>query len=365
MGTDRNAKSEQSVRPVEMPAVRTTIVGGRPPGCGKTLGEIPRGIEVLVKKAVVDPAFRKVLLTRHAVAADEIGLALTPQEAMMLDQVPAAQLEAIIARTKVDPSRRGAFLGKAAGVMLAALGASSAFSESGCDSRSRVAEGVRPEPNSAAATVPSKPASWPTGEHVPQGARPDKPLAADVAARLAERADAASRPASQPTSRPTTLPISEGARPDVLPASGGAGARAEYPAMAGVMVGDRDQPLDVAGMTADRPPASRPSSAPASQPSSRPTTGPALSAAEIDSLIKQFDDDNFKVREAAQKKLRDQGIVVLPRLREVLLDKNLSAEARSRVEAVAFALAATTRPAKPEGPDYDGPILIAGIMPIR
>ena len=37
-------------RPQEQEAVRTTIVGGRPPGSGKSVGNIPRGIEVLVKK---------------------------------------------------------------------------------------------------------------------------------------------------------------------------------------------------------------------------------------------------------------------------------------------------------------------------
>ena len=32
-------------RPVEQEAVRTTIVGGRPPGSGKSVGAIPRGID--------------------------------------------------------------------------------------------------------------------------------------------------------------------------------------------------------------------------------------------------------------------------------------------------------------------------------
>ena len=49
-------------RPAEQPAVRTTIVGGRPPGSGHGVGQIPRGIELLVKKASVDPEFRKLLL---------------------------------------------------------------------------------------------------------------------------------------------------------------------------------------------------------------------------------------------------------------------------------------------------------------
>jgi len=110
-------------RPVEREAVRTTIVGGRPPGPGNEVGAIPRGIEVLIKKASVDPEFRKLLLERRAGAAEEIGLALDPAEAAMLASVPAAQLEAIIAQTRVSPMTRAAFLGKAAALMLAALGA--------------------------------------------------------------------------------------------------------------------------------------------------------------------------------------------------------------------------------------------------
>src|SRR5512137_1306017 len=116
--TPMPADDERAVAPrdQEFPAVRTTIVGGRPPGSGQPLGAIPRGVEVLVKKASVDAAFRAVLLARRSAAAGEIGLALTPDEAMMLDIVPAAQLEAIISRTKVDPSKAPAFLGKAAAV---------------------------------------------------------------------------------------------------------------------------------------------------------------------------------------------------------------------------------------------------------
>jgi hypothetical protein len=110
--------------PQEFPAVVTTIVGGRPPGCGKQLGQIPRGIEVLVKKASIDPAFRCRLLASRSAAANEIGLTLQPAEAMMLDLVPAGQLDAIIAQTHVEPSKQPLFLGKAAAVMLAALGAS-------------------------------------------------------------------------------------------------------------------------------------------------------------------------------------------------------------------------------------------------
>ena len=86
------------------------------------INDIPRGIEVLVKKATVDPAFKALLLAERSAAAAEIGLELSETETAILDGVPAAQLEAIIANTTVGPKLRPAFMGRAAAVMLAALG---------------------------------------------------------------------------------------------------------------------------------------------------------------------------------------------------------------------------------------------------
>ncbi len=83
----------------------------------------PQGIEVLVLKAAVDPDFKQILLQQRAAAAEAIGLELTAAEATMLAAVPAAQLEAIIARASVPQEHRRAFLGQAAAAMLAALGA--------------------------------------------------------------------------------------------------------------------------------------------------------------------------------------------------------------------------------------------------
>ncbi len=115
---------------------------------------IGRGVEVLVKKASVDPAFRDLLLEKRADAADEIELALDPAEAMMLDAVTAPQLEAIIARTTVPQEHRRAFLGKAAVAMLATLGAMGTGLAS---AREQQIQGIRP----------SEPTS--------RGARPDRP----------------------------------------------------------------------------------------------------------------------------------------------------------------------------------------------
>jgi hypothetical protein len=127
----------------EQPAVRTTIVGGRPPGPGKGIGSIPRGIEVLVKKAAVDPEFRALLLAERSGAAAEIGLELSETETAMLDGVPEAQLESIIANTTVSSKLRPAFVGRAAAVMLAALGTALV----GChdDPTAPPTDGIRPD----------------------------------------------------------------------------------------------------------------------------------------------------------------------------------------------------------------------------
>ena len=86
-------------------------------------------MEVLVKKASVDPWFKALLLERRAGAAAIIGLELDPAETALLTFIPPAQLEAVIARTKVEPSKVPAFLGKAAAVMLVALGATGASAQ--------------------------------------------------------------------------------------------------------------------------------------------------------------------------------------------------------------------------------------------
>jgi len=109
---------------------------------------IPRGIEVLVKKAAVDPAFKDILFEKRAGAADAIGLFLTPAEEGMLAAVPLAHLEGIIAHTRVAPKLRPAFLGYAAGAMLAALGAATLLSDSETTNKG--------QPNAGAASYSKK-----------------------------------------------------------------------------------------------------------------------------------------------------------------------------------------------------------------
>jgi len=188
-------------RPVEQPAVRTTIVGGRPPGSGKGIGPIPRGIEVLVKKAAIDAAFRELLLEKRAEAAGTIGLALEPAEQMMLRAVAREQLEAVIDRTDVPEEHRRAFLGSVAAAMLAALG----LIEGACIPTpvggSRPQEPPRPEPQPPAGPV--------------EGNRPDVPPEpagpADQGAPAAADQPAPDQP--PPQGPPPEGPI-RGIRPD-------------------------------------------------------------------------------------------------------------------------------------------------------
>ncbi len=111
--------------PEEQEAVRTTIVGGRPPGPGKKNDTVPRGMEVLIKKASVDGDFYGVLLEERSKAAERISLELDPSEAMMLDGIPETQLITIIGNTRVKEKHVPAFLGYAAAAMLATVGLAS------------------------------------------------------------------------------------------------------------------------------------------------------------------------------------------------------------------------------------------------
>jgi hypothetical protein len=170
-------------KPVEQETVRTTIVGGRPPGSGQPLGPIPRGIEVLIKKAAVDPEFKALLLAQRGEAAKTIGLVLDPAEAMMMAAAPAAQLESVIAQTTVAPSLRPAFLGRAAAVMLVALGAgtiagcndSDVVQTRGIDHiRPPATQTIAPTPTAVSPPVsPSEPPPKPTPPSL--GVRPDRP----------------------------------------------------------------------------------------------------------------------------------------------------------------------------------------------
>ncbi len=82
---------------------------------------MPRGIEVLIKKASVDTAFRELLVNKRAAAAAEIGLELSPSEIAVLNSLPQPQIEQIIDHTTLPDEHRRVFLGKIAAAMLALI----------------------------------------------------------------------------------------------------------------------------------------------------------------------------------------------------------------------------------------------------
>ena len=96
-----------------------TIVGGRPPARPGIRSDVPRGIEVLLRKASVDEAFRGRLLTDFEAAARSIDLELAPGERAVLGSVTPAALSAMIARVEIPAEHRGVFKGRAAAAMLA------------------------------------------------------------------------------------------------------------------------------------------------------------------------------------------------------------------------------------------------------
>jgi len=208
-------------RAAEPEAVRTTIVGGRPPGDGQNVGDIPRGIEILVKKAAVDPEFKETLLSKRADSAGEIGLQLEPAEVLMLRAAPAEQIEAIIDRTVVPQEHRRVFLGKAAAAMLAALG----LGQAGCEEPAPAPKGIQPD------EVPPVEGIRPDRPDAIRGIEPDLPDG--VKPSQAEQPDSTTDsepPAEQSTAEPLNAPSKQrirGTRPDRPPAP--TGSRPDLP----------------------------------------------------------------------------------------------------------------------------------------
>jgi hypothetical protein len=155
--------------------VRTTIVGGRPPDDGLPEGSVPRGIEVLLKKASVDEAFRDTFLDNPEKAAKEISLELTDAERAMLRATPGKVLVAMVAKVRVPNKLRDVFLGKVAAVMVAALGTGLV----GCGPAEQAPQPVgetadRPPKQEKPADVEEKPSEAQT-HPVTKGATADKP----------------------------------------------------------------------------------------------------------------------------------------------------------------------------------------------
>lgn len=98
-----------------------TIVGGRPQAPRSMRGDIPRGLEILVKRAAIDSAFKSALLTKRDKIAEELDIPLDPSEKAMLACIPADHLEKMIKATEVPPAQHKLLAKGTAAAMLALL----------------------------------------------------------------------------------------------------------------------------------------------------------------------------------------------------------------------------------------------------
>ena len=99
-----------------------TIVGGRSRS-NRLAGEFPRGIEILLKKARVDAAFRARLLKDPLSAAASISLELSRQEIHIIDSTPQSLLQAMISNTHVPKQHVNTFrTAKTAAILALILG---------------------------------------------------------------------------------------------------------------------------------------------------------------------------------------------------------------------------------------------------
>ncbi len=109
MSKRQNASGAQlrADRPQEQEAVRTTIVGGRPPGSGKPLGNVPRGIGFQVP-------FAEEVRARTGIATQAVGIILTPEQADAVVAEGRADLVALgreMLRTPYWPAEAARALG--------------------------------------------------------------------------------------------------------------------------------------------------------------------------------------------------------------------------------------------------------------
>lgn len=208
------------------PTVKTTIVGGQPPGNERAPGGIPVGVEELLSMAAVEPEFAQALMERPEETIQASGVALTESEQAILKSVGPGNLAAMIdgVRGVMPDEQRRDFLGRsAAAVLLLASGVGSGAAA--CDWGMK-ATGSRPDP------VEHK---YPA----PTGARPDPP-----------------NPPPAPKPDMYRGPIETGSRPDPPPAPEAVtGSRPDEPEEKPPRKPDagRKRPQPTRGIRPDRP----------------------------------------------------------------------------------------------------------------
>ncbi len=132
--------------------VKPTIVGVRPPEGRVDFKARPIGIEILLKKAKVDPEFKIKLLKERAAVAALIFMQLEPEEEAILNSIPEEQLSQMVDRTEVKEEIKSAFEKYAAAVMIAALGLTPVLA-AGCGSKHTIPTSIDIPPATLTATM--------------------------------------------------------------------------------------------------------------------------------------------------------------------------------------------------------------------
>jgi len=96
-----------------------TIVGGRPQAQKSMRSNIPRGLELLIKRASVDPEFKTALVQKRIKLLNELGICLDETEKSILECVPSDHLTRMIDATEVPPAQRKAISSGSVAAMLA------------------------------------------------------------------------------------------------------------------------------------------------------------------------------------------------------------------------------------------------------
>ena len=120
-----------------------TIVEGRSVN-STSVGNFPRGLEILLKKASIDESFAHVLLESPDEAAKLISLDLGDSEKSILASTPKNTLKAMISNTKVKRHQLSAFKTMSASLMLAAIVVISSTAFECSDGDTTVTRGIAP-----------------------------------------------------------------------------------------------------------------------------------------------------------------------------------------------------------------------------
>jgi hypothetical protein len=134
-------------------AVKTTIVGGQPPGNDRSLPPVPVGIEELLGMAAVNADFARALRDDRGAAVRASGVALTSTEADILAAIDARTLTTMIGNVGGGvPNRdRRAFLQRASAALLVLAGGGAVAAAASCGGErspkyhNDVAGGARPD----------------------------------------------------------------------------------------------------------------------------------------------------------------------------------------------------------------------------